>query len=284
MSVLVGLMIVASAVALGYSLEGGQFRVLVQPAELLIILGAALGAMLLGNPLRNVRALARGLAGLLKQAEYPKDLYLDSMRLLQDLFLLGQMSGSTKLESEVEEPESSKILQAYPAFAQKPHLVTFLCDTLRLFLFSGCKPDDLSELLSAEADSRQDERQEPARVLASMGDSMPGLGIVAAVLGIIVTMGGLNGPREIIGEHVAASLTGTFLGILISYGFLMPLAAKLDKRNQEEAHFYKFLRAGVGAYTRGFSPRVSVELARRSIPPRLRPDFHEFERLRRVRA
>jgi chemotaxis protein MotA len=282
MLVLAGILLVLGAVAGGYKIEQGVFRLLFQPAELIIIFGAAaVGTLVLGNPMRNVRALFAGLAGVLKRNEYTQEFYLNSLALLNELFMFGQRQGLYKLEPEIDTPEKSEIFKRHPNFLKKHYLVSFICDTLRVFILAGSNPADINRLMEDETEALGMERREPSGALAAMAEAFPGLGIVAAVLGIILTMGVISGPRLVIGERVASSLVGTFLGVLLSYGIFAPLAARMQKINQNEVDFCEFLRAGIASYTRGCSPAVALEFARRRIPVSVRPSFDQLEQARR---
>jgi chemotaxis protein MotA len=281
MYVLVGILLVFGAVCGGYKLEGGAFAVLFQPAELVIISGAALGTLLLGNSSRNVGVLLRTLPRVLGRSEYSHEFYLDSLSMLNALFTFGRSQGHSKLETEIDAPQESEIFRGHARFLKDPFRLSFVCDTLRVFIFAGSDPADLNRLMEDETEGLEMEVRQPANSLLTIAEALPGLGIVAAVLGIILTMGAISGPRTVIGERVAASLVGTFLGILLSYGLLGPLATKLGKMSHSEIQYCEFLRAGVAAYTRGCSPKIAVEFARRTIPTRVRPSFEQFEGARR---
>lgn len=281
MSVLAGILLVLGAVGAGYRMEHGIFRLLFQPAELIIIFGAAVGTLFLGNPMRNIRTLFAGLVGVLKRNEYTQEFYLNGLAMLNELFMFGQSKGLYKLEPEIDRPEESEIFKRYPKFLKKQYLVAFVCDTFRVLIFAGSDPADINRLMEEETEALGAERREPSGALAAMAEALPGLGIVAAVLGIILTMGVISGPRWIIGEHVASSLVGTFLGVLLSYGIFGPLATRMEKMNQCEIYFCEFLRAGIASYTKGCSPVVALEFARRTIPVSVRPSFDQLEQVRR---
>jgi chemotaxis protein MotA len=254
---------------------------LFQPAELLIIFGAALGTVFLGNPIRTVRALAGSVPAVLKRNEFSQEFYLTGLGLLNEIFMFGRSKGLNKLESEIDEPGESEIFKRYPNFLKRHYLVSFICDTLRVFIFAGADPADIHRLMEDETEALSQDRGEASSALARVADALPGLGIVAAVLGIILTMGVISGPRWIIGERVASSLVGTFLGVLLSYGVFGPLAARMEKMNQNEVRFCEFLKAAVASYTRGCSPAVALEFARRTIPVSVRPSFAQLEQVRR---
>ena len=194
--------------------------------------------------------------------------------MLNELFVFGQINGLYKLEPIIDKPAESDIFKRHTGFLKNRYLLSFLCDTLRVFIFARPDPMDLNRLMEDETDALELERREPANALSTLADALPGLGIVAAVLGIILTMGVISGPRDLIGEKVASSLMGTFLGVLLSYGIFGPLAARLDKMNQNEVHCCRFLRAGIASYTRGCSPIVALEFARRTIPGECAAEFY----------
>lgn len=277
MFAIIGIVVVIGAILGGYLMEKGPIMVLVQPAELVIIGGSALGTILIANPLPTVIKLLKGVLGILGGSKYTQAFYLESLKMLSDLFQFARKSGLPKLEADVDDPEKSAIFSKYPKFLADHHAVSFVCDTLRMFISAGADPFDLDQMMELDMDVHHHETHQPTAALSSMADSLPGLGIVAAVLGIVITMGAIGGPPEQIGHKVAASLVGTFLGILLCYGFIGPIAANLTKINEAEGHYYHFLRVGVLAFIKGSSPMTAVEFARRSIPSSLRPSFKEME-------
>jgi chemotaxis protein MotA len=277
MFAIIGIVVVIGAILGGYLMEKGSLLVLLQPAELVIIGGAAIGTVLIANPLPTVIKLFKGVLGILGGSKYTQAFYLESLKMLSDLFQFARKNGLPKLEADVDEPEKSAIFSKYPKFLASHHAVSFVCDTLRMFISAGADPFDLDQMMELDMDVHHHEAHQPAAALSTMADSLPGLGIVAAVLGIVITMGALGGPPEEIGHKVAASLVGTFLGILLCYGFIGPIAANLTKLNEAEGHYYHFLRVGVLAFIKGSSPMTAVEFARRSIPSSVRPSFKDME-------
>lgn len=277
MFVIIGIVVVAGAILGGYLMEKGPIMVLVQPAELIIILGAAIGTVLIGNPLPTIKGMISGILGTFGGGRYNKAFYLENMKMLNDLFMFARKNGLPKLEDDVENPSKSAVFTKYPKFLKDHHAVDFVCDTLRMFISSGADPFELDQMMDLDLEVHKHEIHEPTAALSSMADALPGLGIVAAVLGIVITMGALGGPPEELGKKVAASLVGTFLGILLCYGFLTPLSAKLGKANEEEMNYYTFLRIGVISFIKGASPIIAVEYARRSVAAHIRPTFKEME-------
>ena len=277
MFAIIGIVVVIGAVLGGYLMEHGPLEVLVQPAELVIIGGAALGTLLIGNPLGVIKKIISGLIGVLKGSPYTKAYYLETLKMMNDLFMHARKNGMVKLEEDVENPEKSQILSKYPKFLANHHAVHFVCDTLRMAISGGVQPFDLDQMMEMDMEVHYHEATTPVSALTTVADALPGLGIVAAVLGVVITMGALGGPPEEIGHKVAAALVGTFLGILLCYGFLGPLANNMTKVNDSELDYLRFLRQGVIAFVKGAAPALAVEFARRSIPGDVRPSFKETE-------
>ena len=277
MFAIIGILVVLGAVVGGYLMEHGQLAVLLQPAELVIIGGAAMGTMLIANPLATVIAILKGLTRVLKGSPYTKASYLETLKMMNELFMQARKQGMARLEEDVENPEKSQILAKYPQFLANHHAVAFVCDTLRMAITGGVPPFDLDQMMETDIEVHHHEGSQPIHALSNVADSLPGLGIVAAVLGVVITMGALGGPPEEIGHKVAAALVGTFLGILLCYGFFGPLAQNLTKMNDAEGDYLRCLRQGVMSFVKGSAPILAVEFARRSIPGDLRPSFQEME-------
>jgi chemotaxis protein MotA len=277
MFIIIGAVVVLGSIIGGYLLEHGNLLVLFQPAELVIIGGAAVGALLIANPPHILKAILAGMLSALKPPRYNKAFYLENLKMLWEIFNYARKSGLAKLESDIEEPEKSQIFAKYPKFLADRHALDFFCDTVRMSISGGVGPFELDHLMESDIEIQHHEHQTPVTSLTTMADSLPGLGIVAAVLGVVITMGALGGPPEQIGHKVAAALVGTFLGILLCYGFVGPLASYLAKANDAHAEYLQFLRMGTLAFIKGLAPILAVEFARRSIPPHLRPGFKETE-------
>jgi chemotaxis protein MotA len=271
------LLLVLVAVIGGYLMEHGKLEVLFQPAELVIIGGAALGALIAGNSATVLKQLTGGLLSLIKPSPYGKSRYLETLKMLHDLFAAARKNGATRLEADIEQPDQSPVFSEHPKFLADSGAMRYLCDTIRVVLMGGVSTHDVEQLMELDAESHHHEESEPVTALQTMADSLPGLGIVAAVLGIVVTMGALGGPASEIGHKVAAALVGTFLGVLLCYGFLSPLSIRLSGLNAERQQYLVCLRQAVLAYVRGNGPLLAAEFARRSIPPHVRPSFQEFE-------
>jgi chemotaxis protein MotA len=274
---ILGIVIVLGAIAGGYFMEHGKFLVLLQPAELVIIFGAAIGTVVVANPVPTLIKIGNGLAGVFAGSRFTKPFYLENLKMLYDLFAMARKAGTAKLEEDLDNPAKSQIFSKYPKFLQDHHALHFLCDTLRMAVSGGAEPLDIDTMMEVDLDVHHKESQEPIAALSTMADSLPGLGIVAAVLGVVLTMGALGGPKEQIGEKVAAALVGTFLGILLCYGIFGPLSSAMSKNVDAECYYFSVLRMAAWGFIKDMSPIMAVELARRSIPGGLRPTFQEME-------
>ena len=274
---LIGIVIVLGAIAGGYLMEHGKLLVLFQPAELVIIFGAAVGTVVVANPLPTLIRLGKGLLGVVGGSPYTKAFYTENLKMMYELFNYVRKAGTAKLEEDVDHPEKSPIFSKYPQFLKSHHAVHFLCDTLRMAVSGGVEPMDIDQMMEVDLEVHHRESGEPIAALSTMADALPGLGIVAAVLGVVITMGALGGPKEEIGHRVAAALVGTFLGILLCYGIFSPLSAAMAKQNEAEANYFGFLRMTALGFIKGLSPMMVIELARRSIPTGVRPSFQEME-------
>jgi chemotaxis protein MotA len=276
MFVVIGIVVVIGAIVGGYLMEHGNLKVLIQPAELLIIGGAAIGTVLVANPLYILKKIAGGIGGVFKGSPFTKKRYLDSLKMMYDLLNKARREGLMALENDVEDPEKSPVFSNYPDFLKDHHVRDYVCDTLRMAV-SGSEAFDLDQLLELDMEVQHHNASQPIASLSTMADSLPGLGIVAAVLGVVITMGALGGPPEEIGHKVAAALVGTFLGILLCYGFVGPLAANMAKAADEEHAYLHVLRVLIISFLKGTAPIMAVEVARRAIPGHVRPTFQELE-------
>jgi chemotaxis protein MotA len=277
MVAIAGLLVVVAAVVGGYLLEHGHMIVLMQPAELVIIGGAALGTILTANPIAVLKALAGGFVQVLKGSRHTKALYSETLVLFFDLFQAGRRTGIIALESHIEDPQKSDIFTKHPQFLAEHHATDFVCDTVRMALSGNISPFDLDQMMDVDLEVHHKISHQPIAALTTMADSLPGLGIVAAVLGVVITMGALGGPPEEIGHKVAAALVGTFLGILMCYGFFGPIAANMNGLAEAESHYFNFLRVTLVAFLKGAAPLIAVEFGRRAIPAPLRPTFQQME-------
>lgn len=277
MFAIIGIVVVFGAVVSGYLMEHGNLRVLMQPAELIIIAGAASGTVLVANPLHILKQIGAGLVGVFKGSKITKQSYLESLKMMYTLLSKARSEGLMSLEADVEEPTKSPIFSKFPNFLKNHHAQHFLCDTLRMAV-TGTDAFQLDQLMELDMEVHHHDATQPVSALSTMADSLPGLGIVAAVLGVVITMGALGGPPEEIGKKVAAALVGTFLGILLCYGLIGPLAANMSKSAEEEHAYLGVLRVLLIAFLKGTAPIMAVEVGRRAIPGHLRPSFQEVEK------
>src|SRR5882724_11462489 len=278
MFVIIGIVVVFGAVLDGYLMEHGNIKVLIQPAELVIIFGAAVGTVLIANPLHILKALVRGIAGAFGGSKYTKAKYLETLKMLFELFSRARKEGLMALEADSDAPDKSPVFSKYPKFLKDHHALDFVCDTVRMAAGGGVEPFDVDQMMELDMDVHHHGAALPIAALSTMADALPGLGIVAAVLGVVITMGALGGPPEEIGHKVAAALVGTFLGILLCYGFIGPLAANMAKSSEEEHAYYHVLRVVMVSFMKGTPPTIAVEFARRAIPGHVRPTFQEVEK------
>jgi len=282
--VIVGLVVVFGSIAAGYLLEQGNLLVLMQPAELIIIAGGAIGIILVSSPARNLRILGRTVFSVCVHRPCTRETYLDALKLLYVLFSLGRRTGKVDLESHVEVPYDSEVFQAHSSVLSDAEATNFIYDSFRMAISAGLSEQEVERLMAVDMEVQRSGRQQPLRVLISVADALPGLGIVAAVLGVVVTMQALGGPAQAIGHKVAASLVGTFFGILLCYGVVSPISSRLESMGKARMEYLQVLRVAITSFFRGASPLVAAESARRSIPLDLRPSLEEMEtQLRRER-
>ncbi len=278
MFVIIGILVVFGAVVAGYLMEHGNLKVLIQPAELVIIGGAAVGTVLISNPLYILKAIISGLLGAFGGSKYGKENYLDTMKMMYELFGRARKEGLMALETDSDAPDKSPVFSKYPKFLQDHHALPYVCDTIRMAAGGGVEPFDVDQMMEADMEVHHQGAGQPIAALSTMADSLPGLGIVAAVLGVVITMGALGGPPEEIGHKVAAALVGTFLGILLCYGLIGPIASSMSKAAEEEHAYYQVLRVAIVSFIKGTPPTVAVEFARRAIPHHVRPSFQDTEK------
>jgi len=281
---IIGIVVVIGAIVGGYLMEKGNLHVLLQPAELIIIAGAAAGTVLIANPLHILKKIVAGFAGVFTGSRFTRQRYLDSLKMLFELFSRSRREGLSAIEADLEDPSKSKTFTAYPAIMKDHHVMCFICDTLRTASSGAVEPFDIDQMMELDMEVHHHDATQPVASLTTVADSLPGLGIVAAVLGVVITMGALGGPPEEIGHKVAAALVGTFLGILLCYGFLGPIASNMAKTADEEHAYYHVLRVAMTSFIKGTAPILSVEIARRAVPGEVRPAFEELEKLCRKKA
>jgi chemotaxis protein MotA len=276
MFAIIGIIVVFGAIAGGYLMEHGNIRVLLQLPELLIIGGAASGTVLIANPLHVLKDIASGVGDVFKGPKYPRERYLASLKLAFQLLNKARRQGLMALESDIEDPDKSTIFNQDPDFLKNPHVRCFFCDSMRMAI-SGVEAFELDQLIELDVEVLHHDATEPVASLTTVADSLPGLGIVAAVLGVVITMQALGGPPEEIGRKVAAALVGTFLGVLLCYGLVGPIASNMAKVADEERAYLNVLRVVIISFLKGTAPILAVEAARRASPGHVRPSFQELE-------
>ena len=284
MFLIVGIVVVFGSILFGYTMHHGHIAVLMQWSEFIIIGGAAIGAFLISNPLSVVSASVKQVIGLLKPNPYNEKAYAELLQVLYNVFQKARKDGLVGLETHIEDPATSDIFKKYPFFLKNHHALPFLCDTLKVLLTGAVEDHHLAEILDLDLERQHEESRAIPAALAKVGDALPGFGIVAAVLGVVITMGAIGGTATEIGEKVAAALVGTFLGILLSYGLVNPIAAAIEGRQRAEHDYMSCIRTALLAFARGDSPMTCVEFARRNIEPFERPTFAELEALTRRAA
>jgi chemotaxis protein MotA len=277
MIVIIGAFIVLGSVIGGFVMAGGNPLALLHLSEFVIIAGAAFGALVLMSPIKVLTDLAKQVLRTFKGAPYTKQAYEELFKALYELFMMGRRSGMVALEEHVMDPDTSSIFSKYPTFQKNHHAIQFLCNGLRPIIDGKIKPDQLKLLLEIELNAMEEEHEKPVGVLSKSADAMPGFGIVAAVLGIVITMASIAGPIEKIGEKVAAALVGTFLGIFLSYGFMNPLAVNMEFINMAEMTYIRCIAASVVGFANGMSPIMAVEVARRGLSSEMKPTSDGLE-------
>jgi chemotaxis protein MotA len=274
--IIVGSIIVLGSVIGGFLMAGGHLAVLIQPSEFVVIGGAALGSLLIGTPVKVVKGMISQIQGAFGSG-ITKTEYVELLSMLYLLFKQVQQSGVMSLEAHFEDPSKSSILARYPAFLKRHEAVDFLADSAKVIIVGGIAAHDLEALMDEDLHVHHEDAVKPAGALSKISDALPGLGIVAAVLGVVITMGHIDAPPAEIGHHVGAALVGTFLGILMSYGFVSPLAGSLEARVAEDQYYYICIKAGLLAAYKGNPPAIAIEFARRVLPHDVRPTFNETE-------
>lgn len=274
---IIGFIVVIAAVVGGYMGAGGHLEVLWQPLEFLIIFGAGIGAFLIANPSSVLKGILGNLSKLIKGAKYGKTSYLELLTCLYSVFKLAKSKGDLALESHIENPDESTLFNQFPGFAEDHHALEFTCDYLRMLTLGTSNPHEVEAIMDAELEQHHDELNAISSAVMTLGDSLPALGIVAAVLGIIHTMGSITEPPEILGHLIGAALVGTFSGILFSYGFVSPMGVSLGAAFNEESNYFLAIKAGIIAHMQGYAPQVSIEFARKTVPSHVRPSFKELE-------
>ncbi|HEY1896766.1 MAG TPA: flagellar motor stator protein MotA [Terracidiphilus sp.] len=278
MFAIIGIVIVFAAVIGGFLMEKGHIAVLLQPAELLIIAGASAGTLLVANPIHILKGILAGLTGVMSGSKLGKERYLNTLKMMYQFLNKVRKEGLLSVEMDVEKPAESAIFKNYPDFLSDHHARDFVCDTLRMAITGGVEPFDMDQMMELDMEVHHHQATQPVSALTTMADALPGLGIVAAVLGVVITMGALGGPPEEIGHKVAAALVGTFLGILLCYGVAGPLSSNMAKAADEHNGYLHVLRVLLLSFLKGSAPIIAIEMGRRAIPAHVRPSFDEMEK------
>ncbi len=276
MLVIVGIAVVTISILAGFYLAGGPLLILLQPVEFMIIAGAAAGTLLIGSTPTVLKQLVQQVLGTMKASPYSKALYIDMLQLLYEVLIKAKKNGLIALEKDLSAPDESPIFTAHPAILAHHEAVHFTCEVLRMMVDGAMKPEDFEAVLDAHIETHHEEQTKPANLLTKVGDSLPGLGIVAAVLGIVITMQHIDGKPEEVGQHVAVALIGTFLGILLSYGYVQPLASNLEAQAAASGRFLQCIKNCLMAFVKGAPPIVAVEVARHVIFNEDRPNAEEL--------
>ena len=274
---IVGFIVVVASVMGGYAAMGGKLGVLWQPFEFVIIGGAAIGAFVIANPKTVIMGALKSMGTLLKGPKYKKDHYIELLSVLYAVFRLAKSKGDLALETHVENPSESALFESFPKFAGDHHAVEFLCDYLRMLTMGTSNPHEMDAILDQELESHHEEKHAIVGSVQTMSDGFPALGIVAAVLGVIKTMGSITEPPEVLGKLIGGALVGTFLGVLLAYGFFGPMASSLKQTYDAEIKYLQCIKIGLLAHMQGNAPAVSVEFARKALLEDVRPTFYEVE-------
>jgi chemotaxis protein MotA len=277
MNLILGIVVVMGCVLGGFAVHGGQLGALWQPSEVVIIGGAAIGAFIIANPFSVSKRALGGIGALLKGSPYKKANYQALFSVMYDLLSVARKEGMMGLERVIEDPAKSEIFSKRPLLLKDKHATEFIQDYLRLIISGDMDQFQLEALMDLEIETHHHEATEPAGALAKVADALPGFGIVAAVLGIVNTMGSLGGPPEEIGLKVAAALVGTFLGILLAYGFVSPMSNAMERMANDESQFYKTIKTCILGFVQGHPPQVAIEFGRKATPGALRPSFKDLE-------
>lgn len=277
MNLIIGIAVVLGCVLGGFAVHGGNLAALWQPSEVVIIGGAALGGFIIANGLGMAKKAGGAFGAIMKGAKYSKADYLDLFGLMYDLFNIARKDGVLGLEREIEDPHKSAVFSKHEKVMKDHHAIEFIQDYLRMMVSGEMNPFQLENLMDIELQTHHHEGESVAKAVNQVSDALPGFGIVAAVLGIVNTMGALGGPVSEIGHKVAAALVGTFLGILLAYGFIGPMATAMERKVAEEGSFFTVIKTCIIAMVQGYAPQVAIEFGRKVTPTEFRPSFKELE-------
>jgi len=277
MFVIIGMVLVVGCVVGSFIGAGGHVAALIQPLELLCILGAATGAFVISNPGKTIKATMAALPKAFKGSGFTKERYVQLISLLYELLQKARKDGMIALEADVESPDSSPIFQKYPDVVADHHLLEFIVDYLRMMSSGNLTVHEIQDLMDAEMDTHHSEAAVPGGALQGMADGLPAFGIVAAVMGVVHTMGSVGAPPAVLGELIAGALVGTFLGILMAYGFIGPLATLINAKAKEAGKPYECVKCVLLASLGGYAPSIAVEFGRKVLFTADRPSFNELE-------
>ena len=277
MRLIVGIIIVFGSVFGGYAAMGGHIEVLWQPWEYVIILGAAIGAFVIGNPAPVLKAVPSMLGTILKGPKYKQECYVELLGMQYSLYKLAKQKGMLAIEPHIENPSESTLFNAFPTFAANHHAVEFVCDYMRMMSLGVDNVHEIDALMDEELETHHQEQERLVAAMQSLADGTPALGIVAAVLGVIKTMGAIKEPPEVLGHLIGGALVGTFFGVFVAYGFFGPMAQSLKGTFEAESKYYLSLKAGLLAFISGQPPVMAAEFARKALMSDVRPTFIEVE-------
>lgn len=277
MFVIIGVIVVIVSVVGGFMMEKGNPKLLLHPAELLIIFGAAIGSFLIASPPKVASAVMKQLATIVNTKSPTKAQYLELLSLLYHLFSKIRKEGLISLEADIENPSSSAIFTRYTTIMSHTHLINFITDNLKIIITTNVPPHELENLMELEIETHHHDAMVPSKSVNKVADALPGLGIVAAVLGVILTMGKIDQPPSVLGQSIGAALVGTFLGVLMCYGFVGPLATNLAYKAKNDIVFFQIIKVALVAFIGGSPPQMAVEFGRRAIPGKEKPSFNELE-------
>jgi len=277
--ILIGMVVVLGAVISGYLMEHGNLSVLVQPAELVIIGGASIGAFLVASPKKVASAVVRQVGSVFRSSNHGKAHFLELLSMLFQIFSKIRKEGLISIEGDIETPKTSPLFQRYPRIVKDQRVMNFICDNMKVIITTSIPPHELDSLLDIEIETGQHESMIPSHSVAKVADALPGLGIVAAVLGVVLTMGKIDQPPAVLGHSIGAALVGTFIGILACYGFVGPLATNLEHKAKEGDVGLTVIKLALVAFVGGSAPQIAVEFGRRAIPGDDKPTFAELEKM-----
>lgn len=279
MNLIIGIITIIVCVSTGFILQGGHIEVIAKaaPLELLIMLGTTAGGVIIATPNHTIKATGRGLGKLLKKQKYNKASYIELLCMMYQVFKFAKTKGMLSLESHIEHPHESSLFGQFPGFQHDHHATEFFCDYLRLVTLGSDKPYELEALMDEELDVHHHEDAAAVTTVQNIADGLPAIGIVAAVLGVIHTMGSITEPPEVLGKLIGGALVGTFMGVWLAYGYIGPMANSLKATLDAEAKYMQCLKIGLLAHLQGFAPSISIEYARKVLLSNVRPTFAEVE-------